>query len=91
MSEAPPRGASNPLSEALPRGLQDTTTPVLFLHGVGGLMLYLELLKHVIGLGHPLVVVEYKHVGLRLRWVFGGGGVVGEWRGEGGGEGWGGG
>jgi hypothetical protein len=53
----------NPLQDALPKG----NTPVLFLHGVGGLMLYLEMLKHVIGLGHPVIVVEYKHVGMRLR------------------------
>lgn len=41
----------------------------MFLHGVGGLMLYLEMLKHVIALGHPVIVVEYKHVAMRLRWV----------------------
>lgn len=38
----------------------------MFLHGVGGLVLYLEMLKHVIGLGHPVIVIEYKHVAMRL-------------------------
>jgi hypothetical protein len=33
----------------------------------GGLMLYLEMLVYVIRLGHPVVVVEYKHVAMRLR------------------------
>jgi hypothetical protein len=31
-------------------------------------MLYLEMLVYVIRLGHPVVVVEYKHVAMRLRW-----------------------
>jgi hypothetical protein len=30
-------------------------------------MLYLEMLVYVIRLGHPVVVVEYKHVAMRLR------------------------
>jgi hypothetical protein len=37
-------------------------------------MLYLDLLKHVIGLGHPIIVIEYKHVGMRIRCVLRGDG-----------------
>ena len=66
MAEGGAPSPKNPLEDALPKG---DTTPVMFCHGVGGLMLYLEMLKHVIGLGHPVIVVEYKHVGLRLRCV----------------------
>lgn len=64
-AEARGTAEPNPLEKALPKG--DKTTPVMFLHGVGGLMLYLEMLKHVIALGHPVIVIEYKHVGMRLR------------------------
>jgi len=64
-AEAQGAAEPNPLEKALPKG--DKTTPVMFLHGVGGLMLYLEMLKHVIALGHPVIVIEYKHVGMRLR------------------------
>lgn len=55
----------NPLEDAVPK--DHKSTPVMFLHGVGGLWLYLEMLKHVIALGHPVIVVEYKHVAMRLR------------------------
>eukprot|EP00877_Chromochloris_zofingiensis_P001901 jgi/Chrzof1/11711/Cz06g06140.t1 len=41
-------------------------TPVVFLHGVGGLPLYIELLKHVAELGNPILAPEYRHVSLRL-------------------------
>jgi hypothetical protein len=65
---------TNPLEEAVPQQQQGQEhVPVMFLHGVGGLMLYLELLKHVIGLGHPIIVIEYKHVGMRIRCVLGAG------------------
>eukprot|EP00879_Flechtneria_rotunda_P002453 GHRR01002650.1.p1 GENE.GHRR01002650.1~~GHRR01002650.1.p1 ORF type:complete len:398 (+),score=48.43 GHRR01002650.1:380-1573(+) len=55
---------ANPLNDAVPQ--KDKATPVMFLHGVGGLMLYLEMLKHVIALEHPVIVIEYKHVAMRL-------------------------
>ncbi|WIA41530.1 hypothetical protein OEZ86_008900 [Tetradesmus obliquus] len=58
--------AANPLTEAVLPNESDKSVPVLFLHGVGGLMLYLEMLVYVIRLGHPVVVVEYKHVAMRL-------------------------
>jgi hypothetical protein len=47
--------------------------PVMFLHGVGGLMLHQEMPKHIIDLGHfvrlghpvglgrPVTVMEHKH------------------------------
>jgi hypothetical protein len=57
---------SNPLQDAVSFGGSSVATPVLFLHGVGGLLPYLEMLRHVIGLGHPVVLVECKHVSLRL-------------------------
>eukprot|EP00877_Chromochloris_zofingiensis_P001902 jgi/Chrzof1/11712/Cz06g06150.t1 len=41
-------------------------TPVVFLHGVRGLPLYIELLKHVAELGNPILAPEYRHVALRL-------------------------
>ena len=69
---APPKAAAedtkrNPLNDTLPDDNNNSrATPVMFLHGVGGLILYLEMLKHVIALGHPVIVIEYKHVGMRL-------------------------
>lgn len=62
---------SNSNTEANP--LKDTMNlnkdvPILFLHGVGGLPLYLEMIKYVTALGSPVLAVEYKHVGLRLRY-----------------------
>jgi hypothetical protein len=60
---------SNPLQDAVSFAGSSRATPVLFLHGVGGLLPYLEMLRHVIGLGHPVVLVECKHVSLRLWWV----------------------
>ncbi|KAF8073253.1 NIFU1 [Scenedesmus sp. PABB004] len=59
-------GGANPLRGALPGGAGDAGVPVLFLHGVGGLVLYLEMLRHVVGLGHPVIVVEMKHVSMRV-------------------------
>lgn len=35
-------------------------------HGVGGLVLYTELLGHVVALGQPVVVPDFKHVSMRL-------------------------
>jgi hypothetical protein len=58
--------SSNPLLDAVNFTGSSRATPVLFLHGVGGLLPYLEMLHHVIGLGHPVVLVECKHVSLRL-------------------------
>lgn len=60
------RGAANPLQGALSEGLGSADTPVLFLHGVGGLPAYLEMILHVMGLGHPVIVVEFKGVSMRL-------------------------
>lgn len=61
------RGAANPLQGALSNaGLGSADTPVLFLHGVGGLPAYLEMILHVMGLGHPVIVVEFKGVSMRL-------------------------
>jgi hypothetical protein len=42
---------------------------VLFLHGVGGLVLYLDLVRHIAALGGPVIAVDIRHVGMRLRWA----------------------
>lgn len=47
-------------------GADDINTPVVFLHGIGGLPAYLELLLHLIAGGHPLLAVELKSVAMRL-------------------------
>jgi hypothetical protein len=60
------RSTMNPLQGALSEGLGSADTPVLFLHGVGGLPAYLEMILHVIGLGHPVIAVEFKGVSMRL-------------------------
>eukprot|EP00879_Flechtneria_rotunda_P023317 GHRR01024666.1.p1 GENE.GHRR01024666.1~~GHRR01024666.1.p1 ORF type:complete len:232 (-),score=99.68 GHRR01024666.1:487-1182(-) len=60
------RSMANPLQGALSDGLGSADTPVLFLHGVGGLPGYLEMILHVMGLGHPVIVVEFKGVSMRL-------------------------
>lgn len=41
-------------------------TPLLFLHGVGGLPGYLELLLHLMATQHPIIAVEFKCVSARL-------------------------
>jgi hypothetical protein len=56
----------NPLQGALSEQLGSRDTPVLFLHGVGGLPAYLEMISHVMGLGHPVIVVEFR--GVSMRW-----------------------
>ena len=57
----------NPLEvEGLKETLGSTDTPVLFLHGVGGLPAYLEMIHHVMGLGHPVILVEFR--GVSMRW-----------------------
>jgi hypothetical protein len=40
--------------------------PILFLHGVGGLVIYLDLIKHLARLGGPMIAVDIRHVGMRL-------------------------
>jgi hypothetical protein len=60
---------SNPLQGAVSFEGSSQATPVLFLHGVGGLLPYLEMLRHVMGLRHSVVLVECMHVSLRLWWV----------------------
>ena len=60
------RSTNNPLQGALSDGLGSADTPVLFLHGVGGLPAYLEMLLYVVGLGHPVIAVEFKGVSMRL-------------------------
>jgi hypothetical protein len=40
---------------------------VVFLHGVGGLVLYTHMIKGVADMGLPMLVLDMKHVGLRLR------------------------
>jgi hypothetical protein len=57
---------ANPLQGALSEQLGSRDTPVLFLHGVGGLPAYLEMISHVMGLGHPVIVVEFR--GVSMRW-----------------------
>lgn len=61
---------NNPLQGALSEGLGSADTPVLFLHGVGGLPAYLEMIMHVVGLGHPVIAVEFRGVSMRLGKVF---------------------
>lgn len=51
-------------------GADDINTPVVFLHGIGGLPAYLELLLHLIAGGHPLLAVELKSVAMRLGRVY---------------------
>lgn len=60
------RGQANPLQGALSEGLGSADIPVLFLHGVGGLPGYLEMILNVMGLGHPVIVVEFRGVAMRL-------------------------
>ena len=43
--------------------------PILFLHGVGGLVIYLDLIWRIVRLGAPVIVVDVRHVGMRLRWA----------------------
>eukprot|EP00878_Enallax_costatus_P011622 GHUV01012131.1.p1 GENE.GHUV01012131.1~~GHUV01012131.1.p1 ORF type:complete len:755 (+),score=214.24 GHUV01012131.1:258-2522(+) len=64
------RGQANPLQGALSEGLGSADTPVLFLHGVGGLPAYLEMILNVMGLGHPVILVEFRGVSMRLGKVF---------------------
>lgn len=40
--------------------------PIVFLHGIGGLPAYLELLLYMMALGNPLLVVEMRSVAMRL-------------------------
>ncbi|KAF6265894.1 hypothetical protein COO60DRAFT_768266 [Scenedesmus sp. NREL 46B-D3] len=56
----------NPLEDALESGLGSKDMPVLFLHGVGGLPAYLEMMLQVLALGHPLIVVECRAVAMQL-------------------------
>lgn len=56
----------NPLEDALESGLGSKDMPVLFLHGVGGLPAYLEMMLQVMALGHPLIVVQCTGVAMRL-------------------------
>ncbi|GFR42803.1 hypothetical protein Agub_g3690, partial [Astrephomene gubernaculifera] len=44
-----------------------TTAPVVLLHGVGlGLLPYMDLIRRLLAAGLPVLLVEYKHVSLRL-------------------------
>ena len=44
-------------------------TPVVFLHGVGlGILPYVDFVCSLVCTGHPVVVVEYRHVAMRLCW-----------------------
>ncbi|KAI8474759.1 MAG: hypothetical protein J3K34DRAFT_517850 [Monoraphidium minutum] len=54
---------NNPLNAAVPLSKD---MPIVFCHGVGGLSLYLEMIKYILDLGHPVICLEYKHVSLRL-------------------------
>ena len=54
---------NNPLNAAVPISKD---MPIVFCHGVGGLGLYLEMIKYIVDLGHPVICLEYKHVSLRL-------------------------
>ena len=55
------------LSEALSQaGAVDTRAPVVFLHGIGGLPAYLELLLHLMAGGNPVLAVEVKSVAMRM-------------------------
>jgi len=44
----------------------EQAAPILFLHGVGGLVIYLDLIKHIAKLGGPILVVDIRHVSMRL-------------------------
>lgn len=41
--------------------------PILFLHGVGGLVIYLDLIWQIVKLGGPVIAVDIRHVGMRVR------------------------
>lgn len=44
-------------------------TPIVFLHGVGlGILPYLDFVCSLVCTGHPVVIVEYRHVAMRLCW-----------------------
>ncbi|GMH46108.1 hypothetical protein BSKO_14072 [Bryopsis sp. KO-2023] len=41
--------------------------PIVFLHGVGvGILPYLDFIQALVCTGHPVIVVEYRHVAMRL-------------------------
>jgi hypothetical protein len=40
---------------------------VLFLHGVGGLVIYLDIIKRIATLEGPVIAVDIPHVAMRLR------------------------
>lgn len=54
---------SQALSEA---GVIEAGVTVVFLHGIGGLPAYLELLHYLEAEGSPLLAVEVKSVAMRL-------------------------
>eukprot|EP00878_Enallax_costatus_P038634 GHUV01044020.1.p1 GENE.GHUV01044020.1~~GHUV01044020.1.p1 ORF type:complete len:508 (+),score=121.93 GHUV01044020.1:228-1751(+) len=56
----------NPLEDAFHDELGAKDMPVLFLHGVGGLPAYLEMILQVMALGHPLIIVQFNAVAMRL-------------------------
>lgn len=47
-------------------GIVEAGVPVVFLHGIGGLPAYLELLQYLVAEGNPLLAVEVKSVAMRL-------------------------
>lgn len=55
------------LSQALTEaGILEADVPVVFLHGIGGLPAYLELLQYLEAEGSPLLAVEVKSVAMRM-------------------------
>lgn len=59
----PQAALSMALTEA---GILEAGVPVVFLHGIGGLPAYLELLQYLEAEGSPLLAVEVKSIAMRL-------------------------
>ncbi|CAD7697232.1 unnamed protein product [Ostreobium quekettii] len=59
-----PRRRLSVMGNALPE-----PSPIVFLHGVGlGILPYLDFVCSLVCTGHPVIVVEYRHVAMRLSW-----------------------
>jgi hypothetical protein len=70
-------GAGADAAADAPAASAEAAAPVLFLHGVGGLVIYLDLIRSIVNLGGPVIAVDIRHVGMRLRCGSGWVGMVG--------------
>jgi hypothetical protein len=63
----PPPSAGGAPSSGAAAGNAAAAAPVLFLHGVGGLVIYADLARCLAALGGPVIAVDIRHVGMRVR------------------------